>query len=665
MRLGNEGVCVLPHIVRAYGLWSSPITAAVIGRGMRFGDVRWTRVTGDGSPRLVWTESREGRTVVVACSGSDAPGDVTTDLNVRARLGYGGGEFTVTDDAVFFIADGRVYRQPLASGEPRAVTPAFGQAAAPAVSADGRFVAYVHSDEGRDCVAVVDTDGRYWPQKIVQGDDFYMQPAWHPDGRTLAVVAWNHPQMPWDGTELRIVRLRCHEEDAALPPSVEAVGVIAGGPEESVFQPEFSPDGRYLAYVSDRTGWWHLYLYDLQTGEHTQLTDGPYEHGMPAWVQGLRTYAFAPDGRSLYYIRNEAGYHHLWCCALGGEDGDKRAPQNFRVPGVFDDYTVMSQMAVAPVVGDAARVDVACIASAPDIPPRVVVGRVEVVPSQTEARGPIVVRRSQAEQYEPGLLSVPRTMQWQAEDGTVVHGLYYAPANPKFTADGPPPAIINIHGGPTSQALPEFNAKSQWYTSRGYAFLDVNYRGSTGYGRAYRDQLKGRWGIVDVEDAVGGARHLARQGLADGDQLVILGSSAGGYTVLRALITHPGFFRAGICLYGVSDLFGLAADTHKFEERYTDSLVGPLPAAAELYRELSPVFHADKIRDPLAVFQGTDDEVVPREQSDQIVAALKARGVPHEYHVYEGEGHGWRRAETVEKFYTAVDAFLRKYVVFA
>lgn len=654
----------MAHVVRAHGLWSSPITAAAIGRGMRFGDVQWTRVADGKRPSLVWTESREGRTVVVAWSGFDAPCDVTTDLNVRARLGYGGGEFTVAEDTVFFVADGRLYRQALAGGEPRPVTPAFGQAASPTVSRDGRFVAYVHSDEGRDCVALVDTDGHCWPQKVVQGDDFYMQPAWHPDGAMLAVVAWNHPHMPWDGSELRLVRL-CRDADKTGLPTVEAVDVIAGGPEESVFQPEFSPDGRYLAYVSDRTGYWHLYLYDLETGEHTQLTEGPYEHGQPAWVQGLRTYAFAPDGRSIYYIRNEAGYHQVWYCELGEEGAGKPSPDNFPVPGVFDEYAVMSQIAVAPVVDDPARVDVACIASAPDIPTRVVVGRVELVPSQTEARGPVVVRRSQAEQYEPGLLSVPRSTQWAAEDGTIVHGLYYPPANPTFTADGPPPAIINIHGGPTSQALPEFNAKAQWYTSRGYAFLDVNYRGSTGYGRAYREQLKGRWGIVDVEDAVNGARYLAEHGLADGNKLVILGSSAGGYTVLRTLIMHPGLFRAGICLYGVADLFGLAMDTHKFEERYTDSLVGPLPAAADLYRELSPVFHAVQISDPIAVFQGTADEVVPREQSDKIVAVLRTRGIPHEYHVYEGEGHGWRRAETVEKFYAAVDAFLRKYVVFA
>lgn len=669
---GSGGVATLSRLVRPYGLWSSSITASVMGRGIGLDDVRWSRPDADGIVRLVWLERRAGQGIIVASDGDDAPYDVTADVNVRARLGYGGGEFAVTDEDVFFVADGRVHRQPLAGGAPRPLTPAFGQAASPAVSPDGRFVVYVHSGESGDSVAIVDAEGRQWPHKIVQGDDFYMQPVWHPSGRAVAVVAWNQPQMPWDGTQLRLVRLRVDEEDGTRPPTVEDVTVVAGGPDESVFQPEFSPDGRFLAYVSDRTGWWQLHLYDLHTGEHTQLTDGPCEHGQPAWVQGLRTYAFAPDGRSIYFIRNETGFHSVWQCRLDERDG-RVLPHNVRVDG-FDEYAVLGQIAVTAADGD--KVAIAAIASAPDIPPRIVVGYVNGEPNVPATGGSKqatadatkklrVMRRSQYEQFEPGVLSVPRAVQWYAPDGTAVHGLYYPPANPRFTATGAPPAIINIHGGPTTQALPEFNPKAQWYTSRGYAFLDVNYRGSTGYGRAYRQQLQGRWGIVDVEDAISGADFLVREGLADRKRLVILGGSAGGYTVLRALITKPGFFRAGICLYAVADLFGMATDTHRFEARYTDSLVGPLPEAAELYRELSPVFHAVRIQDPVAVFQGADDPVVPKRQADAIVAALRAARVPHEYHVYEGEGHGWGRAETVEKFYAAVDAFLRKYVVFA
>lgn len=667
----------MSRIVRPYGLWSSTVTASTFTQGVSLSDVRWTRPGADGSVRLVWVERRAGQGVVVAANGRDAPFDVTVEANVRARLGYGGGELGVGVHDVFFVADGRIHRQSLAGGRARPITPPFGQAAAPAPSPDGRFVAYVHSSAGDDCVAVVDADGRLWPQKILYGDDFYMQPAWHPNGRMLAVIAWNHPQMPWDGTELRLVRLRHYDGKERVPPTVEDVTVVAGGPEESVFQPEFSPDGRYLAYVSDRTGYWQLYVYDLEADEHVQLTDGPYEHGRPAWVQGLRTYAFAPDGRSIFYIRNEAGFHSLWRCTLDRRTG-RLAPHNRRVRGPLDEYAALAQIDVAP--GDAPdEALVACIASAPHIPPRIVVARVDVAPvgepgaepeAGTAEEAPVkdsivVMRRSRAENFEPGALSTPRAVQWYSADGAVVHGLYYPPANPRFAAAGPPPAIVSMHGGPTSQALPEFELRAQWYTSRGYAYLAVNYRGSSGYGREYRELLRGRWGVVDVEDAVGGADFLVREGLADRERLVILGGSAGGYTVLRALIAHPGFFRAGIALYPVTDLFALAADTHKFELHYTDSLVGPLPEAAALYRELSPVFHAHRIKDPLAIFQGTDDPVVKIEHTDAFVAALKRSGTPHEYHVYEGEGHGWGKPETIEKFYAAVDAFLRKYVVFA
>lgn len=661
----------MSRTAKPYGLWVSTITASIIARGVSLKDVRWAAPGAGGAPRLVWLEGRAGHGVLVAAEGHDAPFDVTSDLNVKAKLGYGGGEFATADGDVFFVAGGRIYRQPLTGGGPRPITPPFGQAAAPTPSPDGRFVAFVHSVEQQDCVAVVDAEGRQWPQKIVQGDDFYMQPAWHPNGDLLAVVAWNHPQMPWDGTELRLVRLR-RNDGQDLPPTAAETTLVVGGPTESVLQPEFSPDGRYLAYVSDRSGFWHLYLYDLQTGRHTQLTDGPYEHGEPAWVQGIRTYAFAPDGRSIFYTRGEEGYYSLWQCTLSEQDGGI-VPRHRRVEGLFDQYGHLAQIAVAAMPDDPAEAVVACIASAPHIPPRIVAGRVKLADeadtsgaqAPTAAPAAVVVRRSQAENFEPGSLATPRPVRWYSPDGSTVHGLYYAPTNPRFAADGPPPAVINVHGGPTSQSVAEFNPRTQWFATRGYAVLEVNYRGSTGYGRAYRDQLKGRWGIVDVEDAVSGANFLVREGLAQRERLVIIGGSAGGYTVLRALITHPGFFRAGLCLYGVTDLFALASDTHKLEERYTDSLVGPLPEAAGLYRELSPLFHAQRIQDPVAIFQGTDDPVVTKPQADALVAALEKSGAPYEYHVYEGEGHGWSRPETIEKFYAAVDAFLRKYVVFA
>jgi dipeptidyl aminopeptidase/acylaminoacyl peptidase len=274
-------------------------------------------------------------------------------------------------------------------------------------------------------------------------------------------------------------------------------------------------------------------------------------------------------------------------------------------------------------------------------------------------------RFASAERIPPEALSFPQPIQWRAPDGTAVHGLYYPPASPEVRGVGLPPALISIHGGPTSQRVMSYNADAQFFATRGFAYLEVNYRGSTGYGRSYRDALKGKWGLLDVEDAVGGARALAEQGLADPQRQVIIGGSAGGYTVLNALIRHPGFFRAGVCLFGVTNLFTLAAETHKFEAHYLDSLVGPLPEAAERYREWSPIFHADRIRDPVAIFQGEEDRVVPPSQAEAIVEALRRRGVPHFYRLYPGEGHGWRRAETIARFYREVLEFLRQHVLFA
>ncbi len=250
-------------------------------------------------------------------------------------------------------------------------------------------------------------------------------------------------------------------------------------------------------------------------------------------------------------------------------------------------------------------------------------------------------------------------------DGGNVHGLFYPPVNPAFEGSGVPPLIVRVHGGPTSQAFNAFNSQAQFFTSRGYAVLDVNYRGSTGYGREYRNLLRGSWGIYDVQDAVSGAGYLADQNRADRARLVIIGGSAGGFTVLKALEDFPGFFKAGICLFGVSNQFTLAAETHKFEAHYSDTLLGPLPEAAQIYRERSPIFFVNKIQDPIAIFQGEIDTVVPRKQSDEVVASLQRRGVEHVYHVYPGEGHGFRKAETIEHFYQAVDQFLRQYVIFA
>ena len=623
-------------ILKQFGLWPSQISSKRLSRGISFSDVAWDH---DGT--LVWRESRSGQgMLVVQPPDGSAARDLNSDFAISAGVGYGGGDFTVGHGDVYFVEkeSKRIYRQPTRVGTARAITPAFGAAASPAISPSGEYMLYVHTYEREDSLAIVDTAGESWPQKLVSGDDFYMQPCWHPDSEHIAWIAWNHPQMPWDGTRLRVARLQADSWQ------VSKTTTVAGDENTSIFQPQFSPDGQYLAYVSDKSGWWQLYVYDLKKKEHRQLTNEEVEHGIPAWVQGMRTYGFSPNGEKIFYTRIQSGFNTLWEVEMSNAKNKQIA--------LDEEFTWLEQIAVNP-----SQVKLALIASGGSTPTRVISFSVE--------DGTRIWRRSTPEDLPPSTYTSPEAISWKGMDGEDVHGLFYSPQSDQFKGIGNPPLITLIHGGPTSQRGASFYANVQFFTTRGYAVLQVNYRGSTGYGRAYRDKLRGSWGIYDVEDAVSGVRHLADQGYVDKDRQVIMGGSAGGFTVLKALEDYPGVFKAGVCMYGVANQFTLVADTHKFEERYSDSLLGPLPDAAEIYRQRSPIFFADKIQDPIIVFQGEDDKVVPQAQSDAIVEALRRNGVPHEYHLYAGEGHGFRKAETVEHFLNAVERFLKEHVIFA
>lgn len=622
-----------------FGLWPSPFKPEYVAQALRLADVAWD----DEGETLVWLEGRSDRGVLVCAGPGDAPRDLTPTQSVRARVGYGGGDFAVAGKHVYFVHEGRLYRQPLSFGRAIPITPQFGQPASPTLSPDHKWVVYVHTYEGVDVLAVVDAEGRQWPSILVGGDDFYMQPCFSPDGTRLAWVSWNHPHMPWERSALKVATLDLNGPGA---PRVAEIETPVDKPGVSVFQPLFTPDGRSLLYISDESGWSNLYLYDLEAHTHRQLCDEQVEIGVPAWIQGLRRYALGPDGRRVYYLRNEHGFDRLWVYGLN--TGQARA-----VESPLSEYARLDQIAMSR------NGTLAFIASSPT-------ASAQVITYRPGSGGPVRVwRRSSADLVPPAELSTPRPVHWTADDGNEVYGLYYPPADAHFVGEGRPPAIINIHGGPTGQARPGYNPRAQFFATRGYAFLEVNYRGSAGYGKRYIELLRGNWGVVDVQDAIGGAQYLVDAGLADPDRLVIMGGSAGGYTVLRALTEHPGFFKAAVCMYGISNLFTLAADTHKFEAHYLDSLLGPLPQAANVYRERSPIFAAERIVDPVAIFQGDQDRVVPRSQAEEIVASLRRRGVPHEYHLYEGEGHGWRKSETIEAFYTAVDRFLRQYVIFA
>jgi dipeptidyl aminopeptidase/acylaminoacyl peptidase len=630
-------------ILRQFGLWDSPISPVSISRGLGFPNLM---LADDGT--LVWLESRSGRNVLVVQSAhGDAPRDINDEFNIRAKVGYGGGDFTIGKGFAFFVdgASGRIYRQPLQSGVAEPVTPAFGSAASPTLSPDGRWLLYVHSYEGQDALVVADQEGSYWPQRLVSGNDFYMQPVWHPDGTSIAWIAWDHPNMPWDGTRLNLAEVKIGEK--GLPTLGERQSV-AGDDNIAIFQPEFSPDGRYLAYVSDASGWWQVYLFDLESGEHRQLTDVPAEHGLPAWVQGMRSYSFSPDGKRLFVLRNQDSSISLWQIYLDTFDETQLL--------IEGDYTYLNQISVSAY-------EIAMVASGGTVPTRLITC---LLPKEDQAPLRLRIwRRATSEQLPMTAYASPRAISWQGLGSELVHGIFYPPHSETYAGSGAPPLVVRVHGGPTSQRTLQFDPSCQFFATRGYAVLDVNYRGSSGYGRAYRDLLRGNWGVYDVQDVLSGAQSLVDQGQVDGSKMVIMGGSAGGYTVLKALQENPGFFKAGINLYGVTNMFTLAADTHKFEAHYLDSMIGPLPDAADLYRARSPIFSIDRIQDPVAVFQGEDDVVVPRAQSDELVESLRRRGVPHIYRLYPGEGHGFRKSETIESMFSEIDRFLKEHVIFS
>lgn len=624
---------------RQFGLWTSPISPASLAEGRRLDGVAWDS---DGET-VAWLEGRSGRGVLVARTGDDAPRDLNSELSVRAEVGYGGGDFTVHGGYAYFVVhkSGQIYRQSLAGGGATPITPGFGKAASPVVSPDGRWLAYIHHDDPHDRIAVVDTPGRHWPRILAAGNDFYMQPRWSADGKSFAWIAWNHPNMPWDGTRL-------FAADVVVDGELPRLGqerLIAGGDDIAIFQPEFTRDGRYLLYVSDETGWGRIAAQDIATGKTRWLTPHGTELGLPAWVQDMRTYAMLANGRTLVVAFGVQGYHRLQTIDIASADA-----QPIEALAGYSDVNCLAASPTAP--------QVALIASSAQTSAR-------VISYDVSAQTTRVLARATGETLPAETLAACEAISWSTAGGEKAHGLLYRPFNERYEGVGRPPLIVLIHGGPTSQVRAGWRAEAQFFATRGYTVLLVNYRGSTGYGREYMLKLRGNWGLCDVEDAVSGMQHLAEAGEIDPQRTVIMGGSAGGFTVLHTMVTQPDAFTAGISLYGVANQFGLASDTHKFESHYLDTMLGPLPEAAAVYRERSPVFHAAKIRRPLAVFQGGIDTVVPKDQAEAIVEALRRNGTPHIYHLYEDEGHGWRKRETIEHFYRAVDDFLKRYLIFA
>lgn len=598
-----------------YGSWPSPITAEVLVEDV----VSLSQLVVSGRA-VHWLEGRSaewGRQVVVRWEPGLDPVDVVpAGFSARTTVHeYGGGDYTVHGDTVFFsnLDDQRLYRID-ADGGVQPITPDTGDRYADAdVSPDGSRLVCVrerHLDGGEvvNDVVAVPTDGSEVPSVVAAGHDFFAAPRFSPDGSRLAWLSWDHPRMPWDGTELWVDGRQ-----------------VAGGADVSVSQPRWSPDG-VLHWVADPTGCWNLYAAGLRgPNAMTGLPVAPVEAELtrPDWMFGQSTYAFLADGRlAAASLRGTTA----GLCFVDRHGGGL-APVD--IP-----YTAVSSLRA---YGDG---QVAIVAS-PDTAPAVVV----LGPDGAVRE---VVRRSRETTVDPGYLSQPRSIEFATGGGLTAHALHYPPFNRDWTgpAGEKPPLLVLSHGGPTGATSSALNLGVQFWTSRGFAVVDVDYGGSTGYGRAYRERLKGNWGVVDVDDCVNAAVWLAAQGSVDGGRLVIRGGSAGGYTTLCAL-TFTDRFAAGASYYGVADLESLATDTHKFESRYLDGLVGPHPEARDRYRQRSPLHFADRLSSPVILFQGLEDKVVPPAQAEAMVAALRANRVPFAYVTFEGEQHGFRRAETV------------------
>jgi dipeptidyl aminopeptidase/acylaminoacyl peptidase len=619
--------------IAPYGSWSSPIDAAAVARAGR--RLAFPAIAADGA--VWWLEGRPnegGRSVLMRRPAGGEPEAATGEgTNVRTRVHeYGGGAWCLVEPDLFLyveFADQRIYRQRLGE-EPVAISPE------PPSEGALRYADLRPAPGGRTVVCVrerdveggepvneivsLPLDGAGEPGLLASGRDFYSFPRVSPDGEWLAWTCWDHPNMPWDGTEIWVAPLADSGEERLL----------AGGAEESVFQPEWGPDG-HLHFASDRDGWWNLYRArdpgDQLSGEEgalVQLTEESADFAHPQWLFGGATYGFLASG-AIVCVRTEGAEERLALLQPGGwEPADLGLPfTNFGFPAL------------------AVREErVAFAASSPESEAAVVVFDVES--GETE-----VVRTSSDEPVDPAYVSRPRAIEFPTGEGEVAYGFYYPPCNPEFEApEGElPPLIVESHGGPTSHVTPALSREFLYWTSRGIGVVDVNYRGSSGYGRAYRNRLRGTWGVVDSEDCVRAATYLAEQGEADGARLAIRGGSAGGYATLCALTFHDEF-AAGASYFGVADAETLAGDTHKFESRYLDLLIGPYPEQAELYRERSPINHVDRLRVPVILFQGLEDKVVPPNQAEQMAAALERNGVPHAYLPFEGEQHGFRKAET-------------------
>ncbi|NEQ78032.1 MAG: S9 family peptidase [Okeania sp. SIO2C9] len=626
--------------IAPYGSWKSPITADLIVAGT----IGLSSIAIDGED-VYWIEGRPsegGRNVIVRHTPDGQTTDITPPpFNVRTRVHeYGGGAFLVTDGTIYFsnFADQRLYRQ-TSDAAPQPLTPEVNCRYADAVMDKQRdrliCIQEDHTKGGEaiNRIVSISIENEADIQILVEGNDFYASPRLSPDGERLCWISWNHPNMPWDGTELWVAQINANG-------LLGEAQLVAGGKEESIFQPEWSPEG-ILYFVSDRSKWWNIYrVSGTEMVNIEPLYPLNAEFGTPQWVFGMSTYGFTAANKIICTFTQNGIWH------LATLNTTKKHLQQIEIP-----YTSMGSL-------KAKGEQVYFLGSSPTKP-------TEIVQINLSTGAIKILKRSTDLEINSGYLSIPQSIEFPTENGKTAYGLFYPPTNQDYTeiTSEKPPLLVKSHGGPTAATSSSLSLKIQYWTSRGFALLDVNYGGSTGYGREYQQRLKDNWGIVDVDDCVNGAQYLAKRGLVDSNRMAISGGSAGGYTTLCAL-TFKDVFKAGASYYGVSDLEALATDTHKFESRYLDGLIGPYPEKKDLYKQRSPINFTELLSCPVIFFQGLEDKIVPPNQAEIMLKALKQKGLSVAYVAFPEEQHGFRRSENIKRaldgefyFYSRVFGF--------
>lgn len=625
-----------------YGSWKSPITADLIVSGT----IGLGGLVLDGDD-IYWLEGRAsegGRNVIVKRNSEGKIKDITPQpFNVRTRVHeYGGSSYLVHQGIIYFcnFSDQRIYTQTQES-TPEPLTPEINWRYADMVidSVRNRLICVRedHTPEGEPINTLVSINLSQGEDIniLTQGDDFYASPRLSPDGLYLSWISWNHPNMPWESTQLWMAKIN---SDGSLGDKKR----LAGGENESIFQPEWSPDN-HLYFISDRSNWWNFYRYKnpgLDGSNLEEIYPMSAEFGLPQWVFGMSTYGFI-SAQEILCTYTQKG---IWSLAILQTDSQQLTPIDTPYTDISGICTQGNQalfLAGSPTEANA------------------------IIQFNVKNQAREILKYSSELKIDSGYLSIPESVEFPTENGQTSYGLFYPPKNRDYTGfpHEKPPLIVKSHGGPTAATSSPLNLRIQFWTSRGFAVLDVNYGGSTGYGREYRQRLQNQWGIVDVNDCANGAKYLAEKGLVDSQKMAIAGGSAGGYTTLCAL-TFRDIFKAGASYYGVSDLEALAQDTHKFESRYLDGLIGPYPEKKEIYQQRSPIHFTDQLSCPVIFFQGLEDKIVPPNQAEMMVEAIKRKGLPVAYVAYPGEQHGFRGAENIKRtlegelyFYSRVFGF--------